>query len=355
MPIKAAGIDSLKVELGLPSKRFEGLLGLIITCKDEDSFIDLYRECMPKSLTQIGLKTERIVLKGYDISSFAPGEEDKILVSFFDCLKKEVERIDIYYTRYNPKKLPKISIFGEDQPTTKRPVEFIRIITNGYPHICSYFYLSEYSGKDLDKMYVDHFETFYTPAWISLSKFKGLTAVYKGGNCNCLISSADLLLRLTVMDLKRKREDFNKTGFERIHSAYSWSKKVIVHELGGKTQILKFMTPINRRKVDLTKYISRPLVLVPLEGLASVPTKEERDLFESLPIFDDLSNFLFFTGGNFKYFKPGVDVKMVKTEDYFLLLGKNSENLYSYLKRGGSKLKRMTPERLKKENSKFIN
>jgi len=353
--MNAVGIDSLKIELGSPPSVFEGLLGIAVTCKEEESFVNLYRECMPKSLEAKELKTNKIVLKAYDISRLAPEHEDEVIVPFLDCLKKEIERIDVYYTRYNPKKLPSVSIYGKDQPTTKDPVEFVRMIANAYPHYCGYWYLNKYSSKEVSKMYLDHFESCHTPAWDSLSQFKGLTVVYKGGNCNCLISSADLLVRLTVFEVKKKNEDFNVEGLERIHSNFSWAKKVIINELGGKTQILKFMAPINRRNIDLAPYIARPLVFVPTESLAGVPTKEERDMFESLPVFDDLSNFLFFNKGSFKYFRPSEDLKIGREGDYFLLLGSNSEKLYAYLKKCGSKLKEMTPEDLKEKANKFIN
>jgi hypothetical protein len=348
--MKAVGIDSLKIELGNAPNIFEGLLGIAVTCKDEKSFIDLYRACMPKALQELGIKSNRIVLKAYDISKLAPENEDKIIIPFLDCLKEEIERIDIYYTRYNANKLPRISIYGKDQPTTKNPVEFLRIICNGYPHYVGYWYLNEYSSKDIGKMYLDHFESCLTPAWESLSQFKGLTIVYKGGNCNCLISASDLLLRITITQLKERNEDFWREGLERIHSVFSWSKKVLVHELGGSTAILKFITPTNRRLIDLTSYIARPLVFVPTESLAGVPTNEERDLFEDLPVFDDLSNFLFLTQGSFKYFRPSADVRIGKEGDYFLVLGPNGESLYEYLRNCGTKLTKITADELREKS-----
>lgn len=351
----AVGIDSAKIELGSPPKVFEGLLGIAVTCKEEKSFVNLYRKCMTKALDSIGAKTDRIVLKAYDISRIAPEREDKVIIPFLDCLEKEIERIDIYYTRYNPNKLPSVSVFGKDRPTTKDPVEFVRMVANAYPHYCGYWYLNEYTSKGLSKMYSDHFESYHTPAWDSLSQFKELSVVYKGGNCNCLISSADLLVRITLTETKRKNEDFNVEGIKRIHSGFSWTEKVKVHELGGNTQILRSMAPMSRREVDLTPYIARPLVFIPTESLAGVPRQEEKDLFENLPVFDDLANFLFFSKGSFKYFKASEDVKLCREEDYFLLLGPDSEKMYAYLKKCGLVLKKITPEKLKEETKKFIN
>ena len=341
------GIDSIKLELGNSPSIFEGLLGISVTCKDEKTFVETYRACMAKAVENLQIKTRRIVLKAYDISKLAPERENEIFFPLLDCLNAEIERIDIYYTRYNTNKLPSVTIYGKDQPTTKNPVEFLRIISNAYPHYVGYFYLTQYSSKDVNKMFIDHFESCYTPCWESLSHFAGLTVVYKGGNCNCLVSIADILLRITAMQLKEKNEDFRKEGLERIHSVFSWSKKVFVHELGGNTTILRFMTPFNRRPIDLTPFIARPIVFVPTESLAGVPVKEERDLFEDLPVFDDLSNFLFKTKGSFKYFRADADIRLCKDGDYFLVTGENSEKIYAYLKKCGAPLTKISPEELR--------
>jgi len=345
----AVGIDSVKAELGNKPNIFEGLLGIAVSCKNEKKFNDAYATCMKSSLDTLGIKTKRVVLKAYDISRLAPERENRILMPLLDCLKEEIERIDVYFTRYNPAKNPAISIYGQDQPETKNPVEFLRLITNGYPHNVAYFYLNEYGNKDIEKIYVDHFESCHTPCWEAISHLSNLSVVYKGGNCNCLISVADLLLRVTIVALKERHEYFGRQGFERLYSAFPWSRKVLVHELGGNTAILRFMTPVNRREIDLTQFIARPLVFVPTESLAGVATKEERTLFEDLPIFDDLSNFLFATKGSFKYFRADTDVRLGKSGDYFLVLGENSEKLYQYLKNCGTSLTKITPDELREK------
>jgi hypothetical protein len=109
------------------------------------------------------------------------------------------------------------------------------------------------------------------------------------------------------------------------------------------------MTPINRRDIDLTPFIARPLVFVPTEALVGVQAKEERALFEDLPVFDDLANFLFVTKGSFKYFKPDTDIRLGKDGDYFLILGGNSAKLYEYLQNCGTSLSALTPDQLREK------
>jgi hypothetical protein len=347
--MSAVGIDSVKVELGTPPNIFEGLLGIAVTCKNEAKFVGAYEKCLPKALDELGLKTARKVLKAYDISKLAPQQENNIIYPLLDCLNSEIDRIDIYYSRYNANKLPEITIFGKDQPTKKSPVEFVRLVSNAYPHYVGHYYLTQYNADNTLTMYLDHFESYFTPCWEALSQFNGLKVVYKGGNCNCLVATADILLRATIMQLKSQREDFKTDGLMRIHSGFSWSKKVVVHELGGNTAILKTMTPLSRRSVDLTNFLARPLVFIPAEGLSGMDVKDERDMFEELPIFDDLANFLFKTKGSFKFFKPDSDVRIIKKGDYFLVIGPNNEALFKYLKSCGAPLTKITPEELKEK------
>jgi hypothetical protein len=349
--MSAVGIDSIKAELGNAPNIFEGLLGIAVTCKEEAKFNELYQKCLPEALKILGITTDRKVLKAYDISKLAPEQEDKIIQPLLDGLNEQIERIDIYYTRYNANKLPSITIYGKDQPTTKKPVEFLRLISNAYPHYVGYFYFNEYTSAKITNMYLDHFESCRTPCWEDLSRFEGLKIIYKGGNCNCLVAVADILLRISIMGLKTRRETFNGEGLARVHSQFTWSKKVCTHELGGSTTILRAMTPINRRQIDLTNHLSRPLVFVPTEGLAGVLVKDERDMFEELPIFDALANFLFRINGTFKYFKPDSDVKIIRRGDYFLVVGPNSETMFKYLKACGATLTMLTPDDLKEKKS----
>ncbi len=347
----AVGIDSIKAELGNQPNIFEGLLGIAVTCKDEAKFNALYQKCLFESVKNLSITTARMVMKAYDISKLVPEQEDKIIQPLLEGLNEQIERIDIYYTRYNAKKLPSITMYGKDQPTTKNPVEFLRLISNAYPHYVGYFYLKEYTSANISNMYLDHFDSCYTPSWETLSKFDSLKIIYKGGNCNCLVASADILLRVSIMGLKAKREDFNGDGLSRVHNQFAWSNKVCTHELGGSTAILRVMTPTNRRQIDLTNHLSRPLVFVPAEGLPGVLVKDERDMFEELPIFDALSNFLFRINGTFKYFKPDSDVRIMRKGDYFLVVGPNSETMYKYLKACGATLTMLTPDDLKEKNS----
>lgn len=345
--MKAVGFDSIKLELGAFSTKFEGLLGVGITAVDEDSFKEKYIAVLKSLLNSTGVSYDRLVCKSADIARFVRSSESMIqfLEAFFSNINDEIERIDIYCTRFNTAKIPSITIYGADRPEHKKPVEFIRKIANGYPHVCAWKYLSHFGDKDRI-IYLDHFESDQTPAWDFLSNFPNIKVVYKGDSCNCLLSSADLLIRLTVLLLKKSRAGFNWRGLKALHSSYSWGTKTSANTLGGQTYILKNITPYSRTPIDLSTFINHPIVFIPHESPSGMMAKEEQRLFENMPIYSKLLNFLFYIDGSFKYFNPIDDIKLVQQGDYMLVMGKQSESLLEYLKAGGVTINKITLEEI---------
>jgi hypothetical protein len=342
LPNPAVGFDSIKLELGAFSTKFEGLLGVGIKTPDEESFNSKYLDAMDTLFSSIGVNRKRLVCKAADLARYIKNPEEMInqLTELFQKLNDEIERIDIYCTRFNSKKLPMITVYGQDRPESIRPVQFIRKISNGYPHICAWRYLSHFNDKDA-AIYLDHFETENTPAWDFISQFPNINVLYKGDNCNSLLSSADLFIRLTVLLLKRFRANFNWRGLKTIHSTYVWNNKTSANTLGGQTYILRNMTPYNRTPIDTSAYINHPIVFIPHEKLGGWRAKEERDLFEIMPIYNILLNFMFKIRGSFKYFNSN-DVRLIQKGDYMLVMGKNGEQVFNFLTAGGVPITKIT-------------
>jgi len=341
--MKAVGFDSIKIELGAFSTRFEGLLGVGITVKNEDSFKGTYVSALKSLFSKRKINCERLVCKSAEIARFIPDTNNMLvfLQEFFDYINSEIERIDIYCTRFNSKKLPYITIFGEDRPERKKPVEFIRMISSGYPHICAWKYLSSFN-KTKCTVYLDHFETYRTPAMDYLFKFPNISVLYKGDSCNCLISTADLFIRLTVLLLKKRKAHFNWKGLKNLHSSFAWKDKISANTLGGQTFILKNITPYTRQLVDLSQFIKHPVVFIPHENPGGLKAKEEQRLFENMPIYTMLLNFLFYVDGSFKFLDPIKDSRLIKDGDYILVMGKRGEELFEYIRHGGYNISKIT-------------
>lgn len=352
--LKAVGFDSIKLELGAFSTKFEGLLGVGITTVDEKSFEKKYIEVLKSLFESTGVACDRLVCKSVDIAKFIQTSENMIrfLESFFDGINDEIERIDIYCTRFNSEKIPNITIYGSDRPEHKKPIEFIRKIANGYPHICAWKYLSYFGDKDC-VVYLDHFESDRTPAWDFLSNFSNIRVIYKGDSCNSLLSSSDLFIRLTTLLLKKNRAGFNWRGLKEIHSSYSWGTKTSANTLGGQTYILKNMAPFSRKAIDLSSFINHPIVFIPHESPGGMISKEEQRLFENMPIYEKLLNFLFHINGSFKYFSPMDDVRLIQEGDYILIMSERSESLLKYLNAGGVTIKRITLKEIEAKLKKY--
>jgi len=352
--LKAVGFDSIKLELGAFATKFEGLLGVGITAVNEDSFKEKYITVLKSLFDSMGIDCNRLVCKSAEIAKFVPSPQSMIqfLEAFFNNIDDEIERIDIYCTRFNSKKLPRITIYGADRPEHIKPVQFVRKIANGYPHVCAWRFLSHFGVTDY-KVFLDHFETNQTPAWDFLSNFPNIKVLYKGDNCNCILSSADLFIRLTILLLKKNRATFNWRGLKKIHSAYSWDSKTSTNTLGGQTYILKNITPYTRNPINMSSFINHPIVFIPHESPSGMMSKEEQRLFENMPIYTKLLNFLHYISGSFKYFNPVDDVKIAQEGDSLLVMGKRSESLLDYLKAGGVTLNKITLEEIETQLKEF--
>lgn len=301
-----------------------------------------------------GLNCERMVCKSAEMAKYINDSAEMLLFleKFFDKIIDEIERIDIYYTRFNSLKIPQITIYGKENPKRIKPVEFVRKIAGVYPHICAWRYLSCFADTE-KTFYLDNFESNQTPAWDSLSKIPNLKVLYKGYSCNCLLSSADLFIRLTVLLLKKFNERFNWRGIKELHSPYSWSEKTSTNTLGEQTFILKNMTPYSRKSIDLSTLINHPIVFIPQESPGGWKAKEEQLLFENMPIYSKLLNFLFYINGSFKYFNSE-DVKLVQKGDYILIMGDRGQQMCDYLTAGGVPLIELTLEDVDDKLNEFV-
>ena len=76
--MKAVGFDSIKLELGAFSTKFEGLLGVGITVVDEDSFKKKYVAVLKSLFNSIGVSCDRLVCKSVDIARFVRSPESML-------------------------------------------------------------------------------------------------------------------------------------------------------------------------------------------------------------------------------------------------------------------------------------
>jgi len=61
--------------------------------------------------------------------------------------------------------------------------------------------------------------------------------------------------------------------------------------------------------IDLSPFTNHPIVFIPQESPSGWKSKEEQQLFENMPIYSKLLNFLFHIDGSYKYF-ASADVKL---------------------------------------------
>jgi len=340
-----------KVEFRFTQSKFEGLLGVVVEINN-DGFHEKYISTLKENLSRYGITCKRLVMSSADIRGYIHNEETFriFLKEFIDNIIASVEAIKVFHTRYNSKKLPLISVYGKSGIKQIVPVEFIRKIARSYPIICIWrqCYLDKDSLSGI--FHVDGFDTERSPAWdfIETNLKKGsLNVIYKGDQCNPIISTADLVVRYIETDIRLNNGQFNDEGISECLSR--WGDKFEQYPLTGQSWALKNMSPYSEGNLDLSKYITHPIVFIPKEQPYELRSEDEIKVFEKLPIYDAIINFLVKIKGTLKHIELPKDMALAKSDvDYLLIMGSRGEELYKYLNSGGLRLKRLDIGELEK-------
>lgn len=168
------GFDSKLFMAGKGDRVFKALIGVGVTVEDGIRFRSRYLEVLKDLFYQYNTPPRRKVYKAaYLYKEFyddAPRFMDKLLGTLSD----EIMRVDVFYTYYPTKRVPKIAIFRRSGTKVCTPIEFINLIYNSYPHICVWGYLNAYPEARDYEYCIDHFEGYTAPTWEAIKVLPNL-------------------------------------------------------------------------------------------------------------------------------------------------------------------------------------
>lgn len=192
--------------------------------------------------------------------------------------------------------------------------------------------------------YLDHFEGEITAAWDQVSCLD-LNILFRGDRCNPLIALADFFIRYLDRSIKEGNIHLAVDGIRDFLKGTPFSNKSWIKALGGTGDVLPNITPYTRRKIDISKHLSRPIIYIYPENPADISSGEEKSMIEQSPIFDRVLDFAYnLGGGGVKFFSPRQDTKLVKEDDYFLIIGEKGQEMFDYLQKTGIKIKKLKPQ-----------
>jgi len=311
---------------------FRAVLGTAIKFKDKDDFKNEYDQIIEKLTKKYGIARKHKVIKSYEIlSALRYPQGPAFIEEFFKRVADLLKNVIIYYTTIPSTKVPQVKKYGADKTGVQLvdPITFLKDLEPSYPHCCAWKYESD-NPKDIDTpLFIDYFEGELTDAWKQISALPNIRIYTAGDQCNCYISTADIVTKLVDLRLYAKHMTLYKTCIQDCFPDFDIEIRFIDE--------LKFITPISREKIDVRTKLAHPMIFIMKEGVYTdiVGPAKERDIIAFSPLMDKILDKAYDIDGCAKFFDAKGDQKFIVKGDYFLCLGNKGLKMSKYLQNLG--------------------
>jgi hypothetical protein len=318
----------------------KGLLGVGIEVKDIQEFRKSYNKCMEKTLGEFNQKLLRPVYSSIDLSRIFEYEkledEHKVLEKFKNLILPKIEQVHFFYTYIFGLK-GKVSVYGNSPDYTQIPLtsndkttqDFYDLISNSYPMLCAW----ELTSQNVEaKLFLDNFQGRVCPAWNELTGTSEITIYYKGDQCNELISTADLFVKLIKNSMIPNISCFLEKDIKKTSSMFG--KKCKTYFMGKRC--LNKMVPHMTRQIRCRHLAKHPIIYMVKEN----PQEEgEEKLIENSPLFNKIVKKTNSLDGCLKYFHPD-DSKIIEKNDLLVSFGKRGDAIFGKLEKAEYEIKK---------------
>jgi len=256
--IPYAELKSKKILAKGPFEReFKAMVGASVTTEDEEGLRQAYNAALRDGLKKFNINQLKPVYSAAHLVTQTLDRAPTLILTVLEQLASEISRICIYCAYYNR---PFVSQFGEGQGERLLPIAFIEKNKNAFPHVCAWHYWSEYNQEPNPILQIDHFNGKLTPSWRNLtsSVSERMQIYYSGDECNALIATADIILRLVKAFHYGKVDGVSLLNPIK-NRCSSLSEKLRFHNLGASPEDQRLTAPVVDIPIDTGPYIKRPV------------------------------------------------------------------------------------------------
>jgi len=332
---------------GLKKPVFKAPLGVAVTISDYEDFKITYDQTLQKLFEQYSLNREKYVYSASNIMSLFSNlaESDQFFEDFLKEIVPSIRHLDIFYSYFPKNQQSSISIYVEGPTPVERltPIKFIeRKLLNAYPHYCVWKYVDAHPEFKDVPVFVDHFQSEVTLAWLTIQNLHNIFVFLKGDECNCAISTADVMLKVINNRLYRKRKGLYPDDLKEILPELN--NKITSHFLGPK--YLNYLKPRFPKQIKVDEKIKHPIIYLIREPNSSAVS---RKAVEYSPLWNCIQNFAFQLDGCAKFFDPATDFRRIREGDIMTYLGPEGQRAALLYSKMGYKIKVVPPEKILSE------
>ena len=316
-----------------PKTSFRAVIGVAAKfCKPRE-FAEEYPKIIAKLKKDYNIDTELMVLKSYRImSELGKSRGTDFMDEYFDAVNRYISEFTVYFTTIPSTKIPAVKKYGRDKGGVESmpPVEFLKELSNSYPHCCAWKNLRDNKIENGSLLLLDFFQGEITRAWDELKSFPHVRI--GTDETNPFIATADILTKLVDNRLYVTKGGLN---MQDIRACFKQREPKVVF-----LDDLEFIVPIRRDKIDFRRLLLHPAVFILKEGIESKTMGEatERNIIELSPAFQKILNFASSRNAYYKFFNAKTDMNLVRDGDYFVYFGENSMKSGIWLKALGYKI-----------------
>lgn len=274
------------------------MLGASVKVADEDSFRASYSSALDNVFSRRGIRRRKPVYKAAHLTKQILHQTPYVIADILASLEGCIERVDIFSAYYNQ---PYVSCFGEAQGQRLLPVVFIERFHNGFPHVCCWRYLMDYQQEAVPTFMLDHFSAKLTPAWRVLEDMKvNMEVYYSGGECNPLIATADIVLRLIDL-FQFGNVDGRSLLAPLVNYVPALEPKLRFHNVGAGTYNQHHTAPVINLDIDISGLIKKPTCYIVARD------RVDKDIFEWGAFYNRVMAKATQLKGCVKFFDPSAD------------------------------------------------
>ena len=346
------GIDSMLLKresvslVGEKGKPFKALVGVSVTTSDEDLFRKRYDECLQEVFDSVGVLRRKRVYKAAHLLKQVKEKTTDIIAKLIDGLEDCIEHLDVYCAYYAQ---PYISMFGKTRLQRLEPLTYLEYVKNAFPHVCAWWYVKTYGEVETPLFLdIDHFEGKVTPAWRELVSRDDVEKriFFSGGECNALISVADLTLKL--VDVFQRGTVDGRSLLQPLRDScpsFSGKRKLRFHNLGDRGSKIKPSVPDVAIDMDVTPFLKHPIFFHVWDP--GRPRETVKKSFEWSPVYNATANKAFELKGAMKNFAFEEDVLIWDVgKDFLVVWSEVDEDYVKMLQKMGYE----TPKILRAED-----
>jgi hypothetical protein len=297
MPVVA--FDDILFERHGLTGTFKAPLGVAVAIKDEKKFIKKY----DTTLDSLFIKHEAVRKKRIYKAAHLVNQILDLSVPFIDdflkSMSKLIGQIDVFYSYFPSNLVPKIYVYKDTHPRWYDSERFINLIQNSYAHICVWRYLQLHPDCRKYNLHCDYFEGKVTPAWENIRDMDNLQLYNSGSECNCFISTADLILRHIQ---NRLQGTLLRQNVQHCFDAVINGTHVDAHWLGPKKEFLNSIAPHKDISANVRPRVKHPIFIFAWQN----PTNRasEKDAFEWSSLYSKTMERAFESDGCVRFWDP---------------------------------------------------